>query len=523
MLRALLLVSLIAACHSGTQTTSTGAAVPMPKGNPKLVVLLVMDQLPEWAFEQKRPALHAGFDRLLSDGAWHVGEHPSAATITACGHALFGTGEPPARSGILANKWWHRDAGKVLDATRDVDGSVTAKWLLVPGIADVLAAEHPKAKAVAVAVKDRAAVLTLGHTGTPIWYDANKVAFVSTTPQPWLDAYNQQHPISARLRDTWTPLDAAKLAQLTGVPDDRPQEIGDHGLGRTFPHALATVEKPAEAVPATPLGNELVLDVATAALDGAKLGHGNEPDYLVVSLSSHDYVNHAWGHESWESWDMTMRLDDKLDAFFKALDAKVGAGNWVMIATSDHGGTPEPKAKLKYGDIKKAANHAAETELGTGDWVADARYPSVYLTDQALAAAGKERQILLRKVVLALRSFPELERVERVADIAGHCETRTGDARALCLAVDPERSGDVFYMPGDRVVMEDDDEGVTTGHGSLHAYDRLVPVIVLDGSPAHAPLQHPDDTRIDMADVAGIIARWLGITPPTTFHAKHPG
>src|SRR5262249_22830271 len=142
------LLALIAACHPDTSTPT------LPHGPPKLVVLVVVDQMPEWSFEQKRPALHGGFDRLLRDGAWHVGQHPSAAPITAGGPALFATGEPPAGSGILANKWWHRDLGKAVEATRDETGAVTSKWLRPAGIADVLAAEHPHAKAIAVALKD---------------------------------------------------------------------------------------------------------------------------------------------------------------------------------------------------------------------------------------------------------------------------------------------------------------------------------------------------------------------------------
>ena len=66
----------------------------------RLVVLLVVDQWPEWSFEKKQSAFHGGgFDRLLTEGDWHVGHHPSAATLTAPGHALLGTGEPPSGSG----------------------------------------------------------------------------------------------------------------------------------------------------------------------------------------------------------------------------------------------------------------------------------------------------------------------------------------------------------------------------------------------------------------------------------------
>ena len=49
-----------------------------------------------------------GFDPVLREGEWLTGEHPTPATLTGPGHALLGTGEPPATSGILANEWWDR-------------------------------------------------------------------------------------------------------------------------------------------------------------------------------------------------------------------------------------------------------------------------------------------------------------------------------------------------------------------------------------------------------------------------------
>src|SRR5512146_2649162 len=86
------------------------AACPGPRGpdadrGSRLVVLVIIDQWPEWSFEVKRPELPQGFGRLLAEGEWHVGHHPSAATLTAPGHALLGTGEASVHSGILANEW----------------------------------------------------------------------------------------------------------------------------------------------------------------------------------------------------------------------------------------------------------------------------------------------------------------------------------------------------------------------------------------------------------------------------------
>lgn len=515
MLRALPLLAVVACAGS---PRATDVAAPPPHGKePRLVVLLVLDQWPEWAFEAKRPALTGGFDRLLRDGEWHVGEYPSPATITAVGHTLLGTGEPPARSGILSNTWWHRDLDRELRATEAEDGARSARWVRVPGLGDAVAAGHHAGKAISISLKDRAAILPLGHAGTAIWYDHKQIGWASTHPPAWLAAYNAEHPIAPRLHDVWTPL--PETARLAGVPDDAPGEQGsEEGFGITFPHAIDQTPEPASAIFAHPLGNQLVLELATAAVAHEQLGADDRPDLLVLSLSAHDYIAHGWGQESQEMWDATLRLDRQLGQFLADLDAKVGAGRWAMVVTSDHGASPMPESlhggRISYAQIKDAANRAAVAELGPGEWVVSGKYPTVYLSRAALAQKPRDLQIAITKIMYALRSFPGIERVERSADFMGHCETRTGDARGLCLMLDPERSGEILYLPASGWILWDD-HIVATGHGSWHAYDREVPVVLLPpGRTPHAALARPDATRIPMTQVATILARWLGVTAP---------
>lgn len=504
----------IAAC-SGPPPRPPDA--PRPGTEPRLVVLMVIDQWPEWSFEAKRRALTGGFARLLREGEWHVGEYPSVATITAPGHALLGTGAPPYRSGIIANEWWHRDLDRQLKAVEGEDGAATAKWLRVRGIADSIAAARSGGKVVSVSLKDRAAIMPLGHAGTAIWYEHNRVAWASLGAVPWLAAWNASHPIAALLHDVWMPL--PETAALAGVPDDAPGEVGEKGLGPTFPHALDATADPSDAVFATPLGNDLVFDTATAAIDRERLGADASSDLLILSLSAHDYVGHGWGHESWEAWDMMLRIDRRLDRFLSDLDAKVGAGRWALIATSDHGACPMPESlrggRITFQQIKDAANRAAIAELGPGDWIATAKYPTVYLSAAALAQKPRDLAIATTKIVYALRSFPGIARVEKSAELWGHCETRTGDALALCTALDPERSGEILYLPAPGWVLQDASETLATSHGSLQRYDRLVPVLLVPpGRTRHAALTAPDPAEVPMTRIATILARWLGVTPP---------
>jgi len=84
----------------------------------------------------------------------------------------------------------------------------------------------------------------------------------------------------------------------------------------------------------------------------------------------------------------------------------------------------------------------------------------------------------------------------------------------VCEGLDLERSGDLIYMPAEYWVLQDRDEQVATGHGSVYSYDRRVPLLVL--GPGRTP--HPPATRSgpthSMIEVAPLLARWLGVTPP---------
>ncbi len=105
--------------------------------------------------------------------------------------------------------------------------------------------------------------------------------------------------------------------QLSGTIDAQPGEVGEKGFGPTFPHAPQATKDPGGALFAMPLGNELVLSTGRAAIAAERLGADATPDLLVLSLSAHDYVGHGWGHESWEAWDMMLRLDQQLADFIE--------------------------------------------------------------------------------------------------------------------------------------------------------------------------------------------------------------
>src|SRR5262249_5337087 len=185
------------------------------------------------------------------------------------------------------------------------------------------------------------------------------------------------------------------------------------------------------------------------------------------------------------------------------------------------GASPLPErvggGRLSPGQIRTAANNAASAVLGEGKWIADTDYPNIFFTPAMLAQPASELASATKRVIDALHSIPGIERVGRVADLAGHCDTRTGDARALCLMLDPDRSGDLYYLTASGWILQEDDEHAATAHGSLHDYDMLVPLIELPAKRTrHALATAPEPGDVDMLTIAPLLASWLGVPAPAT-------
>lgn len=478
---------------------------PAEAAPPRLVVLVVIDQLPAWSWPAKIAAAEQGLARIAGAARAWRGVYPFAATQTAPGHAALGTGAPPSVTGIVGNEWWDRARGAEVKAS-------SSDLLRVDGIADALARARPAAKAVAVSLKERSARLVLGHAGLPIWYDDDCPCMVADAPPAWLAALP---PIAPRIAEPWVPRDPARLAELSGGPDDAPGELAIPGWDATFPHDLTATRAPAKAVIDTPLGDAIVAEAAIAAVRGEALGADDVPDLLVVSFSAHDYVGHAFGQDSWEAWDQWLALDAQVGALLDALDAEVGAGRWALVLTGDHGAPPlperrEPPARrFTYEEVAAAADAAADEVAGAGDWIARARVPWVHLSDAARALPPARRDALLDAIVARLRAVDGVGRVERSDAFAGDCARFAGDERAICQSIDPERSGEVLYVPAEGAVIHKASWVDAVAHGSLHAYDREVPILVV--APGVAP---GDAGGASTLAVAATLADLLGVPAP---------
>ncbi len=109
------------AMGAGAQGSKTQAIKKVEKPTkPKLVVLLVVDQMRGDYVDKFRGQWTGGLKRLLTEGAWfRAAAYPYAATETCPGHSTISTGSFPASHGMVANAWWDREQQKMVTCTSD--------------------------------------------------------------------------------------------------------------------------------------------------------------------------------------------------------------------------------------------------------------------------------------------------------------------------------------------------------------------------------------------------------------------
>lgn len=508
---------------------------------PKLVVLIVIDQYPSWSFAQQRDLFTGGLARMLREGAVVArAELPYANTFTAAGHAAIGTGAPPRVSGIVGNYWHRRDEGRDRPAEYDAnampfavgpalgtselspDDGVSAKALRVGGIAESLRAGTSGAgRSVAIAFKARSACLVAGkRPDLAIWFEAGgggmttSRAYAREAPA-WLVKLASTSPASRFFTSTWEPRDASLLERATKIIDASPGEKSNHGLDGAFPHALTDSDRPERSLQETPFADEIVVQTAREAIAAMKLGTDEVPDLLALSFSAHDYAGHAWGPDSWEIVDLTLRLDTRLGELFDELDRSLGRDQWAAVLTSDHGATPIVERsrvagarRLGYDELETAALSALEAVLpDRKPWTVHVAAGNVYITPHLAGASAAERDAALDAAAKALAAVPNVAAAGRTDRIGSDCTKGNELERAICNAHVSGEAGDLYVYPALGSVISGHSFG--TGHDAPFEDNRFVPILVK--APGLAPRQVETGSLLQ---VAPTVTSLLGVAPP---------
>jgi arylsulfatase A-like enzyme len=268
----------------------------------------------------------------------------------------------------------------------------------------------------------------------------------------------------------------------------------------------------------SPAGDRLLADFARTLLESEGLGSDGITDYLSVSFSAVDAVNHFFGPSSLENEDVVLQLDRTLADLFAFIDEKVGLDHTLIVFSADHGMAEMPEymtelgheaGRLSPGDIVDAANGAGREAFGIDGIVKFFFRPYLYLDEEKLAAAKVDRTEAQGAVARAIANV----------DGVAYAVPRRGLAvleytpvlEQIRRNTHPIRSGDIYVVQEPYWFLFDKGP-VAVMHGSPWRYDTHVPVVFagpgIDAQTVRRPV-HP-------VDVAPTIAALLGMSPPSS-------
>jgi hypothetical protein len=303
-------------------------------------------------------------------------------------------------------------------------------------------------------------------------------------------------------------------------PDDVAAEENVAGMGRIFSHPLPpdSSSRFAVAFRSSPFQDEVLLEFARAAVTEEHLGEDDAPDLLGISLSANDLIGHAYGPDSHEVMDVTVRTDRLLADFFQFLDRQVGLGQVLIVLTADHGVAPLPEVakashvgarRLDPATIATAVETAMRSRFGPapeGGWLIYMTHPWIYLNLQALQERGIAIEAAENTARAAVRRVSGVHRAFTATELQRQREANTVSGRVL--SFNPERSGNIYYELQPFVIPTSDSTGTT--HGSPWSYDTRVPLLWLGSRVKRGMYRGP----ASIADVAPTLSFMLGVGAP---------
>jgi hypothetical protein len=413
----------------------------------------------------------------------------------------------------------------------------TPDRLLAPTFGDALkAATDGKARLVGLSFKSRSAILPVGARADGAYYVDNTDGMVITSSQfrdavpAWVAEFNKQRVIDRWFDRPWE----LSRTDLDYVKYSGPDKVLGEGKGKrqgiAFPHPTdGGLKRPGtayyEALYNSPYGNDFLLELAKAAVVAEKLGQDDTPDLLTVSFSSNDTVGHTWGPDSQEVLDITLRSDRMMADLLTFLDTTVGKGKYLVCLTADHGICPLPEVSAADGmDAKRVPVGryltAAEAHLRTvyekvgkaakTKWVENHTGPWVYLNHKAIKAKGLDAADVARTLAEFLKTQDGILRTFTRAELEREPDQYDTIGRRMKKSYHPDRSGDVGIVLKPYYLEYDKEYLTGTTHGSPHAYDTHVPLLVF-GTNVKPGVRKEE---VPPALIAAIFAKALGIAPP---------
>ena len=415
---------------------------PPEVNKPKLVVGIVVDQMRyDYLTRFWNHFGEGGFKRLVNQGFNCKNHHFNyAPTSTGPGHASVYTGTTPAVHGIIGNDWYDKQTDKEVYVASDdsyssigtdgTAGQMSPHRMLTTTITDQNRINTQfRGTTIAVAVKDRGAVLPGGHTANAAyWFEGGENGnwitssyYMNDLPQ-WVKDYNASDVVEA-YKKPWTTLKPIVEYIESGTDQNIFEGRFRGEATTTFPHDLPSLwdkNGATSILKATAYGNSITTDFALAILEHEDLGEDAITDFLAVSFSSTDYVGHMFGVNSVEVQDTYLRLDLDLTRLLDALDTKVGKGNYTVFLTADHGAIHVPAylaeqripaGYVNFATLKARFNEFLKYKYGTTDVVKSVSNFQVFLDRKVIDNLDMDLEKVQEEIAYEILRYGRIDKV----------------------------------------------------------------------------------------------------------------
>ncbi|WP_440881799.1 alkaline phosphatase PafA [Tenacibaculum sp. C7A-26P2] len=505
---------------------------------PKLVIGIIIDQMRyDYLTRFDKKYGDGGFKRLLNNGFSLENAHYNyIPTYTAVGHASVFTGTTPSNHGIIGNNWFDKYQKKSIYCVDDENqktigndgngGKKSPHRLVTTSVADQLRlSQNMQGKSIGIAIKDRSAILPVGHTANAAyWFDGGKRGewitssyYMKALPK-WVSTFNKLKKVDEYLRTPWNTLYDIK-SYTESIEDENNYEATFKGQDKpTFPHNIPELRKSNNnysIIKAIPAGNSFTTDFVKAAIIGENLGQSEHTDFLSISYSSTDYVGHQFGVASKEIEDTYLRLDKDLTSLFNFLDKKIGKDNYTLFLTADHAATQVPsylesiKIPGNYLKPKKFTNYLnniTKVHFGTESLISNFSNFQIFLDTKKIKELKLNFEDVCNTISNAAIDYPGIYKVATSKTMLNNTFTR-GIMKSLQNGYNQKFSGDILLVPNPSTIIYPK-KGTT--HGSGYSYDTHVPIIFY----GKGIKQGASKKKYEIIDIAPTISNLLSIEFP---------
>lgn len=504
---------------------------------PKLVVGIIIDQMRyDYLTRFWSHYGDGGFKRLANQGFNAKNHHFNyAPTSTGPGHTSVYTGTTPSEHGIIGNNWYDKEIDASVYCASDDSynsvgtssdaGKMSPHRMLTTTITDQLRLHtQMQGKTIAVALKDRGAVLPGGHTANAAyWFEGGDTGkwitssyYMDALPK-WVERFNSSGKAQG-YKKAWTTLKDISTYIESGTDNNAYEGLFETETAPVFPHItpnLLDKTKDFDIIKYTPWGNNITTDFALEALEKENLGADAITDFLAISYSSTDYIGHKFGVNSKEIQDTYLRLDIDLERLLNTLDAKVGAGQYTVFLTADHGAIHVP-AYLKDNKIPAGYLNGKETKTkfnefltytyGTTDLIKNISNNQVFLDRKVINNLDMDLKEVQEEIALELLGYADTNKTYTGYQMWQNEYTK-GIPYVLQNGWHQKRSGDVLVVPNPAHISY---PKTGSTHGSPMIYDTHVPLLFYGKGIKRGSTV----LRTEIPDIAPTLAIMLGIAFP---------